>query len=413
MPSESETGLTYHRQLVPHNDLSKDTEYTVSRVNNINALTGEQLKDFQIVHFLREIDTAWKGGSKYTIERLKKLGIKVVFDIDDYWVVPKTHSYYPKFKRLDIGAQYEEILKLVDCVTTTTEHLASKIKPFNKNVCVLPNAIDTEDSQWQPRTIENNRLRFGWIGGVHHREDIKSIAYSVNKMFAQKALRDKFQFCLGGFNVTTHFSNEDEKLLKQLGCDTDLLGKMSFVEMVKYLTSKRINAPVPEYTILERMVTDDYKSLKWDVDYFKYLQQFTPAAEHIANDKEYKRLWGKDVFSYGTLYNEIDVALVPLIPNEFSACKSQLKIIEAGVMGKAVIVSDVLPYTVDCLHEDNCLMVKPSYNQLGWFEAMKRYMESPALREDMAAALHYDVMEKYRIEIVNEQRKELYQNLIK
>jgi glycosyltransferase involved in cell wall biosynthesis len=412
MPSESGTGLTYHRQLVPHNDLSKDTEYTVSRVNNINALTGEQLKDFHIVHFLREIDTEWKGGSKYTIERLKRLGIKVVFDIDDYWRVDSTHLLYPFFKSNNVSEQVEEIFTLVDMVTTTTSYMAEQISLFTPNVEVLPNAIDTTDEQWQQRKIVNERVRFGWIGGVHHRADLSLMRHSINQINGYKPLRDKYQICLGGFNVVVNFNDNDEVYLKRMGCNIEHMKTLDFVGVTQYLKSKGVNTPVPEYINFERIMTNDYKSVKWDKYYYTYLTKFTQQMEHLSFDKDYRRLWGKDVFNYGRLYNDIDVSLIPLVDNKFNNGKSQLKIIEAGMMGKAAIVSGVMPYTIDC-NEHNSIMIEPKNNLLGWFEAMKRLTLDADLRGELAANLHNLVSKKYDIKTVNEKRKHIYQHLIK
>lgn len=48
---------------------------------------------------------------------------------------------------------------------------------------------------------------------------------------------------------------------------------------------------------------------------------------------------------YMTNYDHADVVLVPLVDNKFNNCKSELKIIEAGMKGLPCIVSRVKPYT--------------------------------------------------------------------
>lgn len=411
-PNGSETGLHYHRQLVPHFALSKHEGFEVDGTNTIDGMDWEQLQQFQIVHFLREVDMTWRGGSKYVIERLKRLGIKIVFDIDDYWRVDKKHLYSERYRVNDIPKQVEEILSLVDCVTTTTELMAEKIRPFNKNVHVLVNAIDPNEHQWNKVKIENGRVRLGWIGGVHHREDLSLMSYGIDKINSFAGLRDKFQFCLGGFNVAVNFTDENEKQLAALGFNIELLKTMNFKEMVQYFISKNVAPPVPEFINLERIMTSDHKHLKQDRGYFEYLNQFTRSMEHITFDKPYRRLWGLDVWSYGQLYNEIDVALVPLVNNTFNNCKSQLKIIEAGFMNKACIVSNVHPYTIDC-NNYNSLLVANGDKSVGWYQSMKRMIDEPNLRQDLADALTAHVVKHYHIDVPTEIRKQIYINLIK
>ena len=77
------------------------------------------------------------------MNKLKKLGIKVVIDIDDYWMVDPSHSLYTYFKESNLDKTIIECLRLADYVTTTTPILANIIKPINKNVIVLENTINS------------------------------------------------------------------------------------------------------------------------------------------------------------------------------------------------------------------------------------------------------------------------------
>ncbi len=59
-------------------------------------------------------------------------------------------------------------LKEASYVTTTTEIFANEIRKFNKNVIVLPNAIDPNEQQFKEPTLESDRIRVGWLGGSSH-----------------------------------------------------------------------------------------------------------------------------------------------------------------------------------------------------------------------------------------------------
>jgi hypothetical protein len=48
-----------------------------------------------------------------------------------------------------------------------------EISKYNKNVYVLPNAIDPTEKQYIPNPEKSERIRIAWIGGSSHLEDLK------------------------------------------------------------------------------------------------------------------------------------------------------------------------------------------------------------------------------------------------
>lgn len=386
-----DNGLTYHRQLSPHARLLqmypefKITKTVIDKKDNLEAsidmLTDEYLSGFDIVHYLRQISYSFNNEhAKKTIDRLHRLGCKIVFDIDDYWMVDYTHPLRGNYDKLGIPANTEYILKNVDYVTTTTDNLATHIRRFNKNVAVLPNCVHPEDKQFLPRPIDNNRVRFGWIGGAHHKADLDAISENFCRLYKDSELKDKFQVCLGGYNV---------------GRAKD--GQIK---------------PNPEYANIEKNMSCNYFFKESDSTYMEYLMTYTPYMEHISYDKNYRRIYAQNVYNYGILYNEIDVALIPLCENEFNKCKSELKLIEAGAMGKAVIVSDTDPYKDWITHGKNGLKVKGSRNGIDWYLNMKKLIQEPNLRNDLAEGLKETVQEYFDMDTHNEARAELYKSLI-
>ena len=163
------------------------------------------------------------------------------------------------------------------------------------------------------------------------------------------------------------------------------------------------------YQFLEVIYTNEYKNIKSDL-YRKYLAEYIEQGNEIANEQPYKRLWGKSVFQYGTLYNEIDVALVPLVEHNFNSFKSQIKIIEAGFFKKAVIVSNVMPYTIDC-KRNNSIIISPNKRNEGWGVAMKSLILNPNRVEELGAAMYETVKDKYNMDNVNITRNQLYKSL--
>ena len=359
------TGLNYHRQIVPFTNLDVDAQvYPVWDF----TWTDDFLKDFPVVSFLRSISL--EGKTYEILERCKKLGIKVHFDIDDYWVLPVNHTLYPNFKAQDVSKQVVEALKGSDFVTTSTKHLANVIKQHNENVYVLPNAINPDEDQWQKVEGNNGLLRFGYIAGVHHGADVEILKPNFDKLWKDKTSYGKFQLAAAGFNL-----NEG-----------------------KYMN--------PYYHYVEQLFTDNYKHIK-DANYKEYLKLNNPKDNELTFDKPYRRLWGLDTFNYGKLYNFIDVSLVPLQQNLFTACKSELKLIEAGFMKKAVIVSNVRPYD-ELATKENSILIEPNRNGIDWYVQMRNLIKEPERVKDLGEALYESVKDKYHIKNVNVERMQIF-----
>lgn len=74
-------------------------------------------------------------------------------------------------------AKYEAFktcLSNVDMITTTTEYLANKFRPYNKKVVICPNSIDFNLWKPIPRPSRlDNEVRIGWFGGDSHFVDLK------------------------------------------------------------------------------------------------------------------------------------------------------------------------------------------------------------------------------------------------
>jgi glycosyltransferase involved in cell wall biosynthesis len=367
------TGLNYHRQIVPFENL---LEINVDpQPEWKNDFTDEYLRSFDIVSFLRIISE--KGETEVICKRLKKLGVKIHFDIDDYWVLPKTHQLYKAYIDNNIPQQTIEAIKLSDVVTTTTKYLAEEISKLNENVYILPNAINPNEKQWQINKVENNRLRFGYIAGVHHVHDAMILTSQVNKLFYDKYSRDKYQICVAGFNII----KDGEKMW-----------------MNKY------------YEFIEQLMTNNLKNIR-NPEYLDYLKRQMPSHNEFTHGEEYRRLWGRDCFNYGVLYNEIDVSLVPLAETMFSRNKSELKLIEAGFMKKAVIVSDVKPYDL-LATKDNSVMIKPMRNGIDWYTTMRKMIREPNMVSDLSEQLYEDVKVKYHIDTVNVERKQILESCV-
>jgi glycosyltransferase involved in cell wall biosynthesis len=390
---------------MPHEHFSQTYGVEVKYAEHLDAVPDEDLKTYSIIQFLRNISLT--GRSEELVKRCKSAGCKVVFDIDDYWEVPKSHAFYLDYAKYNIPQQTIEAIKLADVVTTTTEYFADKIKPFNSNVEVLPNAIWDTQEQFKLKPVESKRVRIGYITANHHTEDVKLIANGIKEVYKDVA-HNKFQICLGGYYVQDKLDYVNDVLTKEQ--DEETIKRFKFYKMQlesgNDVPNKMIwnnyYGNIPHFMLYEFIMTYGGKYLN------TRLQKDLEQPNYNGQNEVYTRLYGRSANEYATLYNFIDVALVPLKEDTFSSCKSQLKIIEAGWFKKAVIVSNVKPYTFDC-NKSNSILVDKNIND--WGTAIKAMIHNTSRREDLAEALHEHVKANYSMDKVNTKRKQIYDRL--
>jgi glycosyltransferase involved in cell wall biosynthesis len=101
--------------------------------------------------------------------------------------------------------------------------------------------------------------------------------------------------------------------------------------------------------------------------------------------------------------------------------KSQLKVIEAGFYKKALITSDLGPYTIDLKHclehgnfvDGNAMLVNENRNHSDWAKYIKKLVDNPNLVNDMGERLYETVKDTYDLNNVTKNRAEYYKSLIK
>lgn len=352
-------GCEYYRMQKPLEVLNRMyPEFKYATVQSVNdTLSDEFLKQFDLIIFSRRI-----ADTENTIARLDKLGIPFGMDLDDYWVLPEEHILYDSYKETGESKVIEESIRSCGFVTTSTELLASKIHELNPNVHVIENGIDTEDKTWKPNKQPNKRIRYGFTQGTTHVPDVYLIHKEVQRAMYDRKFYGNSQIVLCGFNA---LPNEGSV-----------------------------------YIGYERLLTDSLKTLKYDLDYAIDLVKLNKPE---GSDKPYKRIWAKDVDVFGTVYDEIDVSVVPLLANEFNSCKSNIKMLEAGFKDCAVMVSNVSPYVPLATKENSFLLSEKNFME--W----QRYISlHPEIIEEKKFYLKRDI-ERFALKNLTDKRKELYE----
>jgi glycosyltransferase involved in cell wall biosynthesis len=332
------------------------------------------------------------------INWLKSKGIITVMDIDDLWFVDQRHPMYHAIKMNKVGEMKIDMLKTVDYVSTTTPIFAQTIKDKLKikNIVVFPNAVNEDEPQFQNKSIKSDKVRFGWLGGSSHLHDLELMSNGISSTY--NLFKDKVQFVLCGF---------------------DTRGSVTVIDQAGKQQQRPIQPTETVWYKYEGFFTDNFKVLS--PEYKNYLGTFTDGNYNDTNEP-YRRRWTKDINSYASNYNTFDVSLAPLVDSVFNANKSQLKIIEAGFFKKAIIASDVDPFTIDLISavdegkfndKGNALLVGSKKNHKDWAKHMKRLVENPNMIEDLGNRLYETVKDTYSLKKVCKDRVEFFKSIIK
>jgi glycosyltransferase involved in cell wall biosynthesis len=308
----------------------------------------------------------------------------------------KEHPIHDVIKFNKINEKIVANLKVAKFVTTTTTLFAEEIKKINKNVFIFPNAINPNEAQFKEPTPESDRIRVGWLGGSSHLHDIELMTNGISS--THNAFKDKVQFVLCGFDLRGTVTEINEK-------------------------GEQRQRPIQPFETVwykyEKIFTDDYKVLS--PEYKNYLHTFLEVPYDDIN-QPYRRRWTKEINTYASNYNTFDVSLAPLVESQFNANKSQLKVIEAGFHKKAIISSEVDPYTLDLIsavdegkfnNKGNALLVNPKKNHKDWAKHMKRLVDSPNMIEDLGNRLYETVKDTYSLKKVCKDRVEFFKSIIK
>jgi len=395
IPSDR-TGVGKFRSVDPHiflqNLYPEDFHVDISFEVPLNNL--DFFKKYQIVALHRSIGPDFDKAAE-VIQELNKMGIATVCDIDDYWMPGKEHPIHDVIKFNKINEKIVTNLRVAKYVSTTTTIFADEIKKLNPNIVIFPNAINPNETQFKEPTLPSDRLRVGWLGGSSHLHDIQLLDQSFSKL---ERYKDELQFVLCGF---------------------DTRGSVTEINSANGEHKKRdILRHETVWARYEEIFTQKYSTVS--EEYKKHLLQYGKEDYSNAMNEAYLRVWTKPVTSYAKNYSKFDVSLAPIKNTMFNRVKSQLKVIEAGFYKKALIASNIGPYTIDLKHslqngnfvDGNALLVDENRNHSDWAKYIEKLLKNPNMVKDMGERLYETVKDKYDLSIVTKSRAEFYKSIV-
>jgi glycosyltransferase involved in cell wall biosynthesis len=415
LPSDR-TGVSKFRSVEPHMKLqelyNQDFHVDIVTAGTMDFDWNDEtyLKKYDIIHFHRTLPKVINGQLRQiyfdemfkTLDKIHSLGIITIMDLDDYWAPSKEHPAYQMIVNDKLPEKIRENIKRVNYVTTTTPIFAKEIAKLNKNVIVLPNAIDPSEKQFTPNAEKTDKkVRLGWLGGSSHYHDLAIVGSSVSR-----------------------FLNENKEDSQMVLCGFDTRGNIT--EIDKNTGQQKTRKIRPEESIwarYEEMFTNKYSVM--GEEYVKLLKRYDENIDkqNDYRNEVYRRVWTKPITTYASNYNLFDISMAPLKEHDFNRCKSQLKVIEAGFHKKALIAQNYGPYQIDCVNlfnygggineKGNAILVDTSKNHKDWYKAIKKLKEDPSLVELLSHNLYETVKDRYHIDTVTHKRAEFYKTLVK
>lgn len=455
-------GVGFYRMTQPALQLNKDYsdifDIEINPLADVN--NDDYIKQFSMIWCHRTI-VDYNNMESY-MKKMRSFGIKVVLDIDDYWSVPETHYLYHDLKASGLAKMIINNIKLVDAVTTTNPYFASLIRPFNKNVFVIENGIDTSLDQYNEEKNNSKFTRIGYLGGSSHYEDLSLLKDGFEIMLNDSSIENKYQFNLVGWDLRgtmtenkvndelyrefveemqnvykIQYTRELANLLAKAGQDLSRINNFPQPLVEKYnnkLVTRTQRAIKPTESIWYKyekdIFTSNYKLIK-DKNYYEYLMEFN-LNDRFGNELEeqpYVRHKTDGIYEFAKNYKHIDVALAPLKVtgkvkngillmndnNNFQLCKSNLKILESAFYKTPIICSEISTYTYDkdFQHGKNILFVSPERQEKDWYKNIKRLINNPNERIDMGLLAYETVKDKYNLKTLTEKRKDIYLSILK
>ena len=398
VPSDR-TGVSFFRSTAPHIALETNypDEFRVDIDYEPQLNNDAWLKQYDIIHYHRTLGAYEQMPD--LINKIKNLGIVTIMDLDDHWSPGSHHPAYVIIKNAGLDKKILDNLRTAENITTTTEIFAKEIAKCNKNVYVLPNAIDPKEKQFTPNPEPSDRIRIGWLGGSSHLHDLKLLEGVVGKIKTD-GLMDKVQFVLCGYDLRGSHTTIDE--------------------VTKQQTQRPIKPMESVWYLYEKIFTNNYTSIS--PEYRDFLLKFKNEEYPNVKNEPYRRVWTQPISTYASNYNLFDISLAPIEENTFNKVKSQLKVIESGFHKKALIAQNFGPYQIDLTNavefggtinpNANSILVDSAKNHKDWYKSIKKLVTNPELIKQLGDNLYNTVKDTYSMDSVTAKRRDLYKKLV-
>ena len=275
----------------------------------------------------------------------KERGKFVWYDTDDLLTnIYDDHRLKGVYEQNNLQEITKAIYHHSDLVSVTQHKFAERIYPYcTANLVVLKNQIDYSLPAWnRPKQYiqtKRDRVKVGWVAGIHHEADIKEFAR------------------------VPAFVN------KRVGTNRIFWGMYG-------------RPPVDPNWTEEQKQKDKWQQDVWD----NYVRTFkTGMTGKDNNVMVYNALPSTH---YGMMYTNIDLSIAPLQNNEFNDSKSDIKVAECGRYKVPLVATDVGCYSDTIKNGETGYLISPDAPPSEWVRVLTKMAKDPLWVKEMGENLH-------------------------
>lgn len=361
--SRFQAGCDYYRIVLPFIYLQKDPEW--NKNNSVEMLwisQDEPWIECDILIYNKLINTSIND-----LREMQSKGMKIVVDMDDYWVLPPSHAN-AEWNRSGNDKLTVEHMKIADLVICSSLRLQEQVREFNKNTVVIPNALPFGEGVYQPGPKqERDKMHFLYAGGYSHLPDVKLLEGKFRKINSEPFIKDRARFILVGYDK----AKQHQKV---------------------YANKKDYDEKNDKFTIEVKEIKGPYDDM---LNIFK----------HTCSYEVYPTL---PIPEYMNYYDMVDVGLVPLADTSWNSMKSELKLLELATRDIMGIVSSVSPYSDLRPCEGICFVEKPD----DWLSYIRKSVKEPLWVKEQGLKMSEWVKENYELRKWNLTRAEVLNSLL-
>ena len=366
-------GCAYYRAWSPFQKLQQKFPEEVELKFNKNPLgidekTGQWQPDWEFedmkwadIVFTQNLSNF---GGPYTariVGKAKEFGKIMHYDTDDLLTeVYEGHRLHGVYKDKGLSEITKFIYNNSDIVSVTQRKFAERVHPFcgpNTTLTVIKNAIDYDLPCWNmPRIVPKNMCRVGWVGGIHHEQDLKQFV-GVPALVNQKTGRERVHWNFFGRPPINPETGKD----------------------------------------WQQDVWDNYERML-----FGFMKGRRNSTVHPA--------LGPD--RYGQFYTQMDLAIAPLEFNNFNDSKSEIKVAECGRYAIPLVATNCGCYDETIINGETGYLIDPSNPKSEWVRVMSKMIKDKKGREEMGRNLKEVTDEFFDLNKVVKFRLDLYKKIL-
>lgn len=166
---------SHYRSIGPFSHLRQDMNLNISIINGIN---WPVVKMHDVVFMQRPS----RAGDLQIATMAKENHKPLWIDYDDnLFNIPTDNPTYPVYCNIQTRDRITTLLQMADVVTVSTPFIATIYQTLNRNIKIIPNAIDDVLIQnHQPKlSYENRKKTIMWRGSKTHDRDLMSVAHQI------------------------------------------------------------------------------------------------------------------------------------------------------------------------------------------------------------------------------------------